>query len=79
MMKRLITGLVAGTVLAVGQVHAESYNLTLTGASPGGLWSRIGGGPFMDVEFLLSEIERVDAEPWKAPAEDAEAVAANAN
>lgn len=23
---------------------AEAYNLTLTGASPGGLWSRIGGG-----------------------------------
>ncbi len=32
-------------------------------------WSRIGGGPFMDIEFLLSEIERVDAEPWGAAVE----------
>ena len=30
-------------------------------------WSRIGGGPFMDVEFLLSEIDRIDDEPWQAP------------
>jgi len=33
--------------LVVGQalpVEAQNYNLTLSGASPGGLWSRIGGG-----------------------------------
>lgn len=37
---------VAGAVILAGTVpaHAETYNLTLTGASPGGLWSRIGGG-----------------------------------
>ena len=29
-------------------------------------WSRIGGGPFMDIDFLLSEIERVDEKPWRA-------------
>lgn len=26
-------------------------------------WSRIGGGPFMDLDFLISEIERIDDEP----------------
>ena len=26
------------------EAKAQKYNLTLTGASPGGLWSRIGGG-----------------------------------
>lgn len=31
--------------MAVGTAaEAQKYNLTLTGASPGGLWSRIGGG-----------------------------------
>ncbi len=33
----LVTGLAAPT-------QAQKYNLTLSGASPGGLWSRIGGG-----------------------------------
>ena len=33
------------TMLAVSApAEAQTYNLTLTGASPGGLWSRIGGG-----------------------------------
>lgn len=32
----------AGTLIQPAQ--AETYNLTLSGASPGGLWSRIGGG-----------------------------------
>ena len=31
-------------VLMTGSAAAESYNLTLSGASPGGLWSRIGRG-----------------------------------
>ncbi|MEJ2122192.1 MAG: TAXI family TRAP transporter solute-binding subunit [Alphaproteobacteria bacterium] len=31
-------------VLTAGSAAAESYNLTLSGASPGGLWSRIGRG-----------------------------------
>ena len=26
------------------QADAQKYNVTLSGASPGGLWSRIGGG-----------------------------------
>lgn len=43
-MKRTIVGLALGVALVTGTVHAESYNMTLTGASPGGLWSRIGGG-----------------------------------
>ena len=30
--------------LAAAPVAAQKYNLTLSGASPGGLWSRIGGG-----------------------------------
>lgn len=30
--------------LATFPAQAQTYNLTLTGASPGGLWSRIGGG-----------------------------------
>jgi TRAP transporter TAXI family solute receptor len=36
--------LLAGAVVAVVPAQAETYNLTLSGASPGGLWSRIGGG-----------------------------------
>lgn len=35
-----VTAMMAAAVPAL----AETYNLTLTGASPGGLWSRIGGG-----------------------------------
>ncbi len=34
----------AVTLAVASAAHAETYNLTLTGASPGGLWSRIGGG-----------------------------------
>ncbi len=34
-------------------------------------WSRIGGGPFMDIEFLLKEIDRIDDEPWEAPEDPA--------
>lgn len=36
----LVTLLLCSAALA----QAQTYNLTLTGASPGGLWSRIGGG-----------------------------------
>jgi len=42
-----VTAILAGVVLAGGlnaAAAADSYNLTLSGASPGGLWSRIGGG-----------------------------------
>jgi len=37
---------IAGAAIMAGAapIQAETYNLTLTGASPGGLWSRIGGG-----------------------------------
>ncbi len=37
--------LTAGLLAALGTAQAQTkYNLTLSGASPGGLWSRIGGG-----------------------------------
>jgi TRAP transporter TAXI family solute receptor len=41
-----VVSAVAGAVIMAGAapIQAETYNLTLTGASPGGLWSRIGGG-----------------------------------
>lgn len=39
-----VTALVAMAGVATTEARAETYNLTLTGASPGGLWSRIGGG-----------------------------------
>ena len=43
---RRLSLVMAGLLFALGSAtaHAETYNLTLTGASPGGLWSRIGGG-----------------------------------
>ncbi len=43
-MKSRLFAFVVAMGLATVPVHAETYNLTLTGASPGGLWSRIGGG-----------------------------------
>lgn len=42
-----ISSSIAGALLAValsGAAHAQTYNLTLAGASPGGLWSTIGAG-----------------------------------
>ncbi len=42
-----IIGAVVATAMIAGfntSASAQNYNLTLTGASPGGLWSRIGGG-----------------------------------
>lgn len=42
---KLILGAAFAAALAAGvPAQAEEYNLTLSGASPGGLWSRIGGG-----------------------------------
>jgi TRAP transporter TAXI family solute receptor len=44
-MKRLaIASALVLPLLAAGPVAAQTYNLTLSGASPGGLWSRIGRG-----------------------------------
>jgi len=43
-MRKLIIGILGAAVLAVAPAQAETYNLTLSGASPGGLWSRIGLG-----------------------------------
>ena len=43
-MKGRLIALALAMGLAATAAHAQSYNLTLTGASPGGLWSRIGGG-----------------------------------
>jgi TRAP transporter TAXI family solute receptor len=37
-------GILGAAVLAAAPAHAQKYNLTLAGASPGGLWSRIGLG-----------------------------------
>ena len=45
--KRIFISAVLGGILvfSIGeQAKAQKYNLTLSGASPGGLWSRIGGG-----------------------------------
>lgn len=42
---KLFLGATLATVLLAGlPAQAQEYNLTLSGASPGGLWSRIGGG-----------------------------------
>ena len=43
-MRKLMIGILGAAVLAAAPAHAQKYNLTLTGASPGGLWSRIGLG-----------------------------------
>ena len=47
-MKKMLAGALAGaaiTVLAMaGGAQAQTYNLTLCGASPGGLWSLLGAG-----------------------------------
>ena len=43
-MKKILTAAFAVTMLAAFPAGAQKYNLTLSGASPGGLWSRIGGG-----------------------------------
>lgn len=43
-MKKLFLGILAVGVAASFPADAQKYNLTLSGASPGGLWSRIGGG-----------------------------------
>ena len=43
-MKRRLFALALAMGLAATAAQAQTYNLTLTGASPGGLWSRIGGG-----------------------------------
>lgn len=47
MKKLLAGGVVGGVVLATvvaGPASAQTYNLTLCGASPGGLWSLLGAG-----------------------------------
>ncbi|WP_157019545.1 TAXI family TRAP transporter solute-binding subunit [Mesorhizobium xinjiangense] len=46
-MKRLITGAFAGAAFVLATLtpaSAQTYNLTLCGASPGGLWSLLGAG-----------------------------------
>src|SRR5690606_15995454 len=43
-MRMLLKGLVGAAVLAASPVSAQTYNLTLCGASPGGLWSLLGAG-----------------------------------
>lgn len=47
MKSKILVAAVIGAVvmpLAAAPAIAQKYNLTLSGASPGGLWSRIGGG-----------------------------------
>lgn len=43
-MRKSLFAFVALAILATFPAQAQKYNLTLSGASPGGLWSRIGGG-----------------------------------
>ena len=43
-MKNLIITIAVTVLLAAEPAAAQSYNLTLSGASPGGLWSAIGRG-----------------------------------
>ncbi len=43
-MRKSLFAFVGLMILTAFPVQAQKYNLTLTGASPGGLWSRIGGG-----------------------------------
>ena len=43
-MRKLIIGILGAAIFAAVPAYAETYNLTLAGASPGGLWSRIGLG-----------------------------------
>ena len=45
--RKIFTGAVVSGAILIGITatgNAQKYNLTLSGASPGGLWSRIGGG-----------------------------------
>ena len=45
-MKKTIAGVLAGAAMtmlaATAGAQAQTYNLTLCGASPGGLWSLLG-------------------------------------
>lgn len=43
-MRKLLFGVAGALALAAASAGAQTYNLTLTGASPGGLWSTIGAG-----------------------------------
>ena len=43
-MRTLIIALIGALAVVGGPADAQTYNLTLAGASPGGLWSRIGLG-----------------------------------
>ena len=43
-MKKLLIATLAISAIAALPAEAQKYNFTLSGASPGGLWSRIGGG-----------------------------------
>ncbi len=43
-MTRIIALLFAYALVAVAPAQAQSYNVTLSGASPGGLWSLLGAG-----------------------------------
>ncbi len=43
-MRKILFGAVAAALLAATPAMTESFNLTLGGASPGGLWSTIGAG-----------------------------------
>lgn len=43
-MNMMLKGMVCAVALAASPVAAQTYNLTLCGASPGGLWSLLGAG-----------------------------------
>ena len=47
MRRSILSGIAGGIALAAAAVapaSAQTYNLTLCGASPGGLWSLLGAG-----------------------------------
>jgi uncharacterized protein len=43
-MIRIVAAVLAYVLVAAAPAYAQTYNLTLTGASPGGLWSLLGAG-----------------------------------
>lgn len=43
-LKRAVAGAAVAAAMTAGAAQAQTYNLTLCGASPGGLWSLLGAG-----------------------------------
>lgn len=43
-MRKIVFGAIGAALLATAPAQAQTFNITLAGASPGGLWSAIGAG-----------------------------------